>query len=94
MTSSQTQPDLKTPALVLGPIVACLASALMWFSGGGSEAACLTLGITVWVVIWWIFEPIPDPCNLADTAGAAADAGGADPRVSWVLPMDTRWCCC
>ena len=35
----------------------------MWFSGTGSEAACITLGITAWVVIWWMFEPIPIPAT-------------------------------
>jgi len=54
--------DAKSYALILGPIVACLAGSLMWFSG--SEApAVLTLAITLWVVIWWIFEPIPIPAT-------------------------------
>jgi len=35
----------------------------MWFSGGGTAAACITLGITAWVVIWWMFEPIPIPAT-------------------------------
>ncbi len=35
----------------------------MWFSDGGSSAACITLGITAWVVIWWMFEPIPIPAT-------------------------------
>jgi sodium-dependent dicarboxylate transporter 2/3/5 len=35
----------------------------MWFSGIGEIDAALTLGITVWVVIWWIFEPIPIPAT-------------------------------
>jgi sodium-dependent dicarboxylate transporter 2/3/5 len=35
----------------------------MWFSGGSSIEACLTLGITIWVVLWWMFEPIPIPAT-------------------------------
>lgn len=35
----------------------------MWFSDGGTTAACITLGITAWVVIWWMFEPIPIPAT-------------------------------
>ncbi|NOX50460.1 MAG: SLC13/DASS family transporter [Gammaproteobacteria bacterium] len=50
-------------SLLLGPIVALLAGGLMWFSGGGSSQACLTLGITSWVIIWWMFEPIPIPAT-------------------------------
>jgi sodium-dependent dicarboxylate transporter 2/3/5 len=50
----------KTIALILGPIIACLAAALMWFSGA-VPAAAITLGITLGTVIWWIFEPIPIP---------------------------------
>ncbi len=56
-------PDFKKLALPLGPIVAFLAGGLMWFSGGGSIAACITLGITAWTVVWWIFEPIPIPAT-------------------------------
>ncbi len=56
-------PDLKRIALPLGPIVALLAGSLMWFSAGGSPTACITLGVTVWTVIWWIFEPIPIPAT-------------------------------
>ena len=48
-------------ALPLGPIVACLATALMWFYGSNGADAAITLGITLWVVVWWVFEPIPIP---------------------------------
>lgn len=51
---------VKTLALAAGPIVACLATWLMWFS---NPAAAMTLGITAWVVVWWIFEPIPIPAT-------------------------------
>ena len=56
-------PDLKKFALPAGPIVALLAGWLMWFYDGGSSAACITLGITAWVVVWWMFEPIPIPAT-------------------------------
>ncbi len=56
-------PDFKRIALPLGPIVALLAASLMWFYAAGSPAACITLGVTVWTVIWWIFEPIPIPAT-------------------------------
>ncbi len=47
----------------MGPIVAFLAAGLMWFYGQMSAEACITLGITVWVVVWWMFEPIPIPAT-------------------------------
>lgn len=56
-------PDLKKLALPLGPIVALLAGSLMWFSTGDDPAASITLAVTVWTVIWWIFEPIPIPAT-------------------------------
>ncbi len=34
----------------------------MWYSGGNVDAA-MTLGITAWVVIWWMTEPIPIPAT-------------------------------
>ena len=34
----------------------------MWQSAGDTDAA-ITLGVTLWVVIWWIFEPIPIPAT-------------------------------
>jgi len=40
-----------------------MAGTLMWFSGGSEVAACITLGITTWVVLWWMFEPIPIPAT-------------------------------
>ncbi len=55
--------DAKTLALPAGPIVACLAGGLMWFSGVHSTDACITLAITTWVVIWWMLEPIPIPAT-------------------------------
>ena len=35
----------------------------MWFSDPSATAAAITLAITVWVVIWWMFEPIPIPAT-------------------------------
>jgi sodium-dependent dicarboxylate transporter 2/3/5 len=35
----------------------------MWFSQSGSAAACITSAITIWVVIWWMLEPIPIPAT-------------------------------
>jgi sodium-dependent dicarboxylate transporter 2/3/5 len=35
----------------------------MWQSGTGGIEAAITLGITCWVVVWWIFEPIPIPAT-------------------------------
>ena len=52
---------VKTAALCAGPIVACLAAWLMLNSDPQGELAAITLGVTLWVVIWWVFEPIPIP---------------------------------
>lgn len=54
---------IKQLALLAGPIIACIAGWLMWISGGASIDAALTLAITVWVVIWWMLEPIPIPAT-------------------------------
>ncbi len=35
----------------------------MWNSDPSALDAALTLGITLWVVIWWMFEPIPIPAT-------------------------------
>ncbi|MEM7001408.1 MAG: SLC13 family permease, partial [Pseudomonadota bacterium] len=63
--TSDSAPDTtdrwRTIALFAGPIVACLATALMWNSDPQQWQAALTLGITVWVVVWWMFEPVPIP---------------------------------
>ena len=55
-------PNPRALALYLGPFIAFCAYFALWQSGGDSEAA-ITLGVTVWVVIWWIFEPIPIPAT-------------------------------
>ena len=51
---------MKTIALLLGPTAAILCGAIFYFATA-NVAAALTLGITLWVVVWWIFEPIPIP---------------------------------
>ncbi len=62
VTESQNRANgLKTLALPLGPIVALISGGLMSFYSGQPLDACVTLGITAWVVIWWIFEPVPIP---------------------------------
>ena len=43
--------------MYLGPFVAFCAFFTFWQSSGDTDAA-ITLGVTLWVVIWWIFEPI------------------------------------
>ena len=60
--AGETQPYLimKTLALLLGPTAAILCGAIFYFATA-NVAAALTLGITLWVVVWWIFEPIPIP---------------------------------
>lgn len=55
--------QIKSAALLIGPIVACLVTWLMLFYGQTDLAAALTMGITLWTVIWWIFEPIPIPAT-------------------------------
>ena len=58
----QRYPNIKTLALPSGPAFALFAGLLMWSSTGNMDAA-ITLGVTFWVVIWWIFEPIPIPAT-------------------------------
>ena len=62
-SNPSTSVNVKAVAVALGPIVACLAATLMWFSAPDMPDAAITLGITTWVVIWWIFEPIPIPAT-------------------------------
>jgi len=51
-----------TIALYSGPILALLAGCIMWQAGFSAPAA-QTLAVTLWCVIWWIFEPIPIPAT-------------------------------
>ena len=54
-------PTQKT-ALVAGPILALLAAYLM-SAADFSDAAAVTLGITVLCILWWLLEPIPIPAT-------------------------------
>ena len=49
-------------AFIGGPILALLASYIMFVSGLPLPAA-QTLGVTVLCICWWIFEPIPIPAT-------------------------------
>ena len=49
--------------LPLGPILALFVGYLMWFSGGLDVPAAITLGVTTWCVLWWVFEPVPIPAT-------------------------------
>ena len=57
---SSTNPS--SVAFWVGPILALLAGYIMW-QAGFSVPAAQTLAVTVWCVIWWIFEPIPIPAT-------------------------------
>jgi sodium-dependent dicarboxylate transporter 2/3/5 len=54
-----------------GPIVALFVGLGMFYGGVGgmggasgmSMQASLTLAVTLWCIIWWIFEPIPIPAT-------------------------------
>ena len=49
-------------ALYAGPLFGiCLG---LWLSGlEYSDDICITAGLTVWVAIWWVFEPVPIPVS-------------------------------
>ncbi|HBX01502.1 MAG TPA: sodium:dicarboxylate symporter, partial [Gammaproteobacteria bacterium] len=49
-------------ALYLGPIAALCAFLLM-SQNNGAFAPAVTMAVTLWVVVWWIFEPIPIPAT-------------------------------
>ncbi|MBV27252.1 MAG: sodium:dicarboxylate symporter [Gammaproteobacteria bacterium] len=55
-------PNPRALALYLGPLIALSAFFALWHTGG-NYAAAVTLGVTTWVVIWWIFEPIAIPAT-------------------------------
>ncbi len=54
--------NLRALALPIGPIFGIVAGFFM-LQSTQNLAAAITLGITAWVVIWWIFEPIPIPAT-------------------------------
>ena len=47
--------------LVLGPVLGVASAGLCAGLGWLERDAALTLGISVWTALWWIFEPIPIP---------------------------------
>ena len=49
-------------ALYLGPASALCAFLLM-SQNNGEFAPSVTMAVTLWIVIWWIFEPIPIPAT-------------------------------
>ncbi len=56
------RPSIKWIALLVGP----LAGFAAWFAmlaAGSAPAAAVTLGVTLFCVIWWVFEPIPIPAT-------------------------------
>jgi sodium-dependent dicarboxylate transporter 2/3/5 len=46
--------------LLSGPLGALLAAWLSW-RAGVSVPVALTLAVTCWCALWWIFEPVPGP---------------------------------
>ena len=58
MNLRQTRPAL----LLIGPLLGLLMFVITgWF--GLPQAAAATAGITLWVGLWWIFEPVPLPAT-------------------------------
>lgn len=53
---------LRAWALVAGPLLALL-SYFVWLQVGQSEAIAITAAITLWCVLWWVFEPVPIPAT-------------------------------
>ncbi len=51
---------LKTLAGPAGPILAFLIGVVM-SQTAMAPAAVVTLAVTVWCVVWWVFEPVPIP---------------------------------
>ena len=49
-------------ALIAGPALGAAAYASM-HGAGYSDAIALTLAVTAWTVVWWVFEPIPLPAT-------------------------------
>ncbi|MDD9892890.1 MAG: SLC13 family permease [Gammaproteobacteria bacterium] len=51
---------IKRVALYLGPLLG-LALAAWLNASGQSFDVVVTAGLTVWVALWWVFEPVPIP---------------------------------
>lgn len=49
--------------LILGPLLFVIIAFVLPTPGGMTEKAQWVLALTVWVVIWWFFEPIPIPAT-------------------------------
>lgn len=50
----------KQSLVLLGPLVALAVAVLMQGAGQPREVA-ITAAVTVWCVLWWVFEPVPIP---------------------------------
>lgn len=46
--------------LLLGPVLAGLSLSMLLLSGN-SPSLSWTVAVTVWCVVWWVFEPVPIP---------------------------------
>jgi len=55
---SQTQKTILVAAPILGAVVGGGLTL-----GGLGFGAAMTAGVTVWVALWWVFEPIPIPAT-------------------------------
>jgi sodium-dependent dicarboxylate transporter 2/3/5 len=53
-------PNIRSVALVAGPLLALLSGVLLAGRGLAPDAA-LVAGITILTALWWVFEPIPIP---------------------------------
>lgn len=51
--------SLNNIALITGPALALIAYVL--FATSFSPALAITAAVTIWCVIWWVFEPVPIP---------------------------------
>lgn len=52
--------NARTFGFFLGPLAGFILGTLL-LANGFNQTAALTAGVTAWVVIWWILEPIPIP---------------------------------
>ena len=51
---------IRFAALILGPLAALLLAGALLRQGLSTDIA-ITAMVTIWCVIWWVFEPIPIP---------------------------------
>ncbi len=52
-------PSIKQLSLYAGPLVAIIAFSLSYSSA--NPAMAITLGVMLWCIVWWVFEPVPIP---------------------------------